>query len=159
MKNLILVVAAGLMFTSCQTQQREESTVSTGDTLTENSSTVTTTTTTTYSTPMEGDVKMGTSKVMVYRNGDWQTATTDVTLADGSVVSPDGEVEKNGNKKQLTEGEVVNSSGNFFDRTGNAISDAWEATKEGAKDAWDATKKGAEKVGDKTQEVIDDIKD
>ena len=118
-----------------------------------------TTTTTTYTQYRDGDVKMVEKKVMVYRNGNWVAADSDVTMTNGTVVKVNGEVVKDGKTRTLEDGEVVNTSGDFFDRTGNALSNAWEDTKEGAKDAWDATKKGAKKVGEKTEEVVNDIKD
>ncbi|RYG42437.1 MAG: hypothetical protein EOO01_23135 [Chitinophagaceae bacterium] len=168
MKKLLSLAAMALFFASCQSQKNEDHTVTTADTTM--STPAETTTTTTYTQYRDGDVKMVERKVMVYRNGNWVVADSDVTMTNGAVVKVNGDVVKDGKTRKLEEGEVVNTSGDFFDRTGNALSNAWEDTKEGAADAWDATKegakdagqaikKGANKVGEKTKEVVNDIKD
>lgn len=122
--------------------------------------------TVTYS---EGDVIMRDGKLMSYKNGDWVVVDKDVTLDNGTVVTTKGEVKKDGKVVVLEDGYYVNRSGNFFDRTGAAIDNAWDATKKGVENAAEATKdglqkagdaikSGAEKVGDKTKEVVEDIK-
>ncbi len=169
MKRILSLAAMALIFASCQSQQKE-SEITTESADTTMSTPAETTTTTTYTQYRDGDVKMVEKKVMVYRNGNWVVADSDVTMSNGAVVKVNGDVVKDGKTRRLEDGEVVNTSGDFFDRTGNALSNAWEDTKEGASDAWDATKegakdageaikKGANKVGEKTKDVVNDIKD
>ncbi len=55
----------------------------------------------------------------------------------------------------LNDGEVVDRTGNFFDKADNAIEDGWDATKRGAKKAGNGIEKGAKKVGEETKDVFD----
>jgi hypothetical protein len=66
------------------------------------------------------------------------------------VVKRNGEVKRGGDVVKLEEGESVDRSGRFFDKAGNAI-----------EDAWDATKKGVKKAGEEVKDVFtdDDKKD
>lgn len=122
-------------------------TVTTPDTLSQ-------TTTATY-TPAEGDVSYRNGKVVVWKNNDWVVSDKDVTLDNGVVVNRKGEVRRDKDVVNLEEGEVVSRTGNFFDKAGNAIDDAWDATKRGAKKAGNAIEKGAKKVGEKTKDALD----
>lgn len=115
-----------------------------------------TTTTVTY-TPAEGDVTYRDGKVMVWRDNDWKAAEGDVTLDNGVVVSENGHVKRDATTEvTLDDGEVVTRSGNFFDKTGDAVSDGWDATKHGVKKAGEAVGKAADAakdavVGDKDE--------
>lgn len=123
-------------------------------TTTADSTKITTATTTTYS-PVEGDVKYEGQKVLVLRNGSWVEADADVNLDNGVTVYKTGRVEKGDYEIELRDGEVVNRSGDFFDKTGNAIANAWDATKDGVSAAGRAVKKGVSKVGDKIEGALD----
>ncbi|AHF14402.1 DUF6799 domain-containing protein [Niabella soli] len=105
----------------------------------------------------EGDIiKKDDGKVYVYTNGNWVVADKEIKLDNGTVIKPNGEVKnKEGKTIVLEDGEYVNRSGNFFDKTGAAVSNAWDKTKEGVSDAATATKKGVEKAADKTGEAIE----
>jgi len=105
------------------------------------------TTTTTY-TASEGDVSYRNGKVVVYRNGQWVDSDKDVELEGGVVVRRNGRVERNGDVVELREGETVDRTGRFFDKAGNAI-----------EDAWDATKRGAKRAKEEVKEVVKDEKD
>ncbi len=107
--------------------------------------------------PAEGDATYRNGKLMVWKGNDWTEAEGDVTMQNGVVVTRKGEARRNNDVVVLDDGEVVNRSGNFFDKTGNAISDGWDATKKGVKKAGKAVGKAAEK----TKEAItgDDKKD
>lgn len=93
--------------------------------------------------PSEGDVTKKDGQVMVWHDGEWKPADSDVYLNDGVVVKRNGEVSKGDRVIVLDDGEVVNKSGRFFDKAGNAIDDAW-----------DATKKGVKKVGEEVKDVF-----
>lgn len=101
----------------------------------------------------EGDIiKKDDGKVYVYTNGNWVVADKEIKLDNGTVIKPNGEVKnKEGKIVTLGEGEYVNRSGNFFDKTGAAVSNAWDKTKEGVSNAADATKGGVEKAADATK--------
>lgn len=175
MKKFFVLAAMAAGFASCgenaSTTEAEgatktETEVTTPDPGTGN---VTTEVTTTYKAA-DGDVMLKEGKLLVNKNGEWVVAEKNITLEDGTVVTIKGDATKDGKTVSIKEGEAVNKTGKFFDRTGAAISNAWDATKEGVKDAGaaikegakdtkEAVEKGAKKVGDKTNEVIKDIKE
>ncbi|MBO9683718.1 MAG: hypothetical protein J7502_13805 [Flavisolibacter sp.] len=131
MKHLVFIaaIAAGLL--ACNTDTR-----TTNETDTSNHAAY---------APSEGDVTYRGGKVMVWHNGAWKEADNDVHLNNGVVVNRKGEVIKEDKVVVLDDGEVVNRSGRFFDKAGNAI-----------EDAWDATKKGVKKAGEKVKDVFTD---
>ncbi len=147
MTKIIVIALAALLLGACNNAE-------TGKTSTVDSINNTTTTTTMY-TPVEGDVKYEGTRVMVMRNGAWVQADDDVKLENGVTVYKNGRVERGEYEVELRDGEVVNKTGDFFDRSGTAISNAWEATKEGVSDAGRAVKKGVKKVGEKMEDAVD----
>ncbi|HUQ67429.1 MAG TPA: DUF6799 domain-containing protein [Flavitalea sp.] len=106
--------------------------------------------------PADGDVTVRDHKVMVMKNGEWVVTKEDIKLNNGVVVQRDRTVKKEGKVVEIQEGVVVNKEGNFFDKTGHAIDNAWEATKDGVKKAGNEIEKGAEKVGDKVSDAVHD---
>ncbi|WP_207496027.1 DUF6799 domain-containing protein [Aridibaculum aurantiacum] len=144
MKKLFVIALAAITFTACNTG---EDNTTTTETTTEN--------TTMDRTPSDGDVTYRDNRLRVYRNGNWTDADNDVTLENGTVVSRDGRVRREDREVRLQDGEVVSRTGDFFDRTGRAINNAWDATKEGARDAGNAVERAADKVGEKTRDVFD----
>jgi len=162
MKKIIALAVIAASFSACDTQDKKVTTTET-DTIA-----ITPIVSTMY-TPGEGDVMYKDGKVMVWRSNNWVEAEGDVTLENGIVVRRNGEVRRDDKVVVLHEGETVNRSGNFFDKTGAAIDNAWDATKKGVSKAADATEKGVnkaaeavkkagKKVGEKTKEVVRDIK-
>src|SRR5690606_7444431 len=97
-------------------------------------------------TPAEGDVTYRDNQLMVWKGNEWVLADQDVTLDNGVVVYKNGEVKKEGKTVKLEDGEVVTGVGKFFDKTGEAIEDAWSSTKKGVKEAGDAIDKAAKDV-------------
>lgn len=148
MRKMIALAFAAFSFVACKDNETEKTTVETENNASETS------TSGTY-TPAEGDVTYQGNKVRVRRNGEWVDSEEDVTLDNGIVVMRDGRVRKDGREVELEDGEIVNRTGDFFDRSGRAIENAWDATKEGAKDAGRAIKNTAEKVGDRAADVLD----
>jgi hypothetical protein len=51
---------------------------------------------------------------------------------------------------------VVNRTGRFFDRTGNAIENVWDDTKRGVKKAGKAVGNAAKKAGEKVEDAVTD---
>jgi hypothetical protein len=134
MKNVILVIMVAVML-SCNTK-------------TETTTKTDTSTNAAYA-PSEGDVTKRNGEVMVWHDGEWKAADNDVYLDGGVVVNRKGEVTREDKVIVLDDGEVVNKSGHFFDKAGNAVDDAW-----------DATKKGVKKAGEEIKDVFtDDDKD
>jgi len=145
MKKIFLI--AGLAgFVACNNDGNDATTGAT-DTSTTNSNTTTvtdanttTSTTTTSYSAKDGDVSYRNGKVVVYRNNEWVESDKDVELEGGVVVRRNGRVERNGETVELREGETVDRTGRFFDKAGNAVEDAWDATKRGAKKAKEEVK-------------------
>ncbi len=149
MKKLMLIAIAAATFTACN-----DSATTTETTTVETDTMGSSPAMTSNYTPGEGDVMYREEKVMEYRNGVWVETTTKVTLEDGAVVSKNGVVTKDGKEVKLEEGEAVSKTGRFFDRAGQGIENAWDATKKGVNEAGEAIERGAEKVGQKTKEII-----
>ena len=135
-------------FTACNNADTNNDGVVDNDTLM-TTTTTTATTNTTY-TPGEGDATYRSGKLMVYKNGDWVAADKDVTLDNDVIVYKNGEVKKDSKTVTLNDGEVVTRTGNFFDKTGAAIEDGWNATKDGVKKAGNA-------IGDAAKDVKDAV--
>ncbi|RYD89317.1 MAG: hypothetical protein EOP50_17710 [Sphingobacteriales bacterium] len=121
-------------------------------------STTTTTTTSTSSNqayaPAEGDVTRRNGKVMVYRSNTWVSADRDMTGDNGVTISRSGSVTREGKTVEIQEGETVNRSGSFWDKTGNAVSNAWDDTKHGVKKAGKAVGNAAQKVGHEVKDAV-----
>jgi hypothetical protein len=110
--------------------------------------------------PAEGDYTYKEKKVMVMKNGEWVEVKKEVKLDNGTVIEKNGTVRKDGKEVQLEEGTVVNKEGNFFDKAGHAIDNAWDATKAGVKKAGAEIEKGAQKAGEEVHDAThDDDKD
>lgn len=143
MKKLFVLAIASASIMACnddtQTKSINEDT--------RDNSTVTETpaaTTTTVYTPADGDVTYRDHKVLVMKNGEWVETEKDVTLDNNIVVYKNGKVVKDDDEIELKDGEVVNKDGNFFDKSGQAIENAW-------KDA----KKGVKKAGHEVKDAVD----
>lgn len=104
---------------------------------------------------VEGDIIMADGKLMVYTNGQWEPVERDITLDNGVVVRTNGDiVNKDGEKIVLQEGTRVSKVGAFFDKTGAAIENAWDATKQGVSNAAEATGDALEKGASATKEGV-----
>src|SRR5687768_7835408 len=141
-KLFVLSIIGAAILVSCNSENKETTSTTTNSDTTENAAAANNT----YA-PAEGDVSYRNGKVMVWRNNDWVETDEDVTLNDGVVVRRNGEVKRGDDVVKLEEGESVDRSGRFFDKAGNAI-----------EDAWDATKKGVKKAGEEVKDVFTDDK-
>jgi len=56
-------------------------------------------------------------KVMVFKNGQYQTLEKEATLSDGSVLSTSGEVKKNATIFQLKDGQSITSDGKVMEES------------------------------------------
>ena len=154
-----ILMIAGIL-SACETTPKTESTTQSG-----------TTTTTTVYTPGDGDIIMRDGKTFKWSNGAWVANEGNTTMSNGMVITSDGVVTHETKTVTLQEGETVSrETGRFFDKAGNAVDDAWDATKRGVskaagatkdalKDAGNAISRGAKKVGNKTDSIVKDIKD
>ncbi len=159
MKTIIVLALAVVSITACGDQKNTDTTTVTTDTLNsyaDTSATVVTDNTTVVNAyvPAEGDISYRGGKLMVYRNNAFVEADRDVTLDSGIVVRRNGEVVRSGTTVKLEDGETVTKTGRFFNRAGEAIDDAWDATKRGVSKAAKAVGKGAKKVGEEVKDAV-----
>lgn len=145
MKKILAIAVFATVFTACNNEAENKTTAD--DTLKAKE------VTTTY-TSADGDLTWKESKLYIYKNGEWVLVEKDITLADGTVITVNGEVKKGDKVIKLKEGEKVTTVGEFIDNTGKKVANAWEATKEGVSDAADKVKEGAEKTGEKIKDGV-----
>lgn len=66
-------------------------------------------------------------KVMIMSGGTWSALTATVTTSNGRKVSPDGEVSKNGKKRKMEEGMMIDKDGQLMDKDGKPMDNTgWE---------------------------------
>ena len=155
MNRIFVIAFAAASFTACNNTNTSSTDADT--TITDTMATIpeaTDTVTTITYIPAEGDVIYKDSKVYVMKNGAWVEADNDVTLDNGVVVYKTGTVKKDKKEIELKEGEVVNKAGNFFDKTGHAIANAWDDTKDAVGDAGRAVSKTAKKAGKEIDTLV-----
>jgi hypothetical protein len=156
MKKFIAMALVAVSVAACNDDSNTS--VTTTDTSTIINTDTTATGTTVY-TASEGDLTYRDKKLMVWRNGAWVESNEDVRLENGVVVYRTGKVTRDGKEVKLEDGEVVTRTGNFFDRSGQAIENAWDKTKEGVKDAGKAVGNAAEKAAHSMKDAVDGDKD
>lgn len=154
MKKLIVVALVATTFAACGDQNKSEVTTVDTDTSTVVTTEPTTQNTTTVYSPAEGDVTYRDGKVMVWRNGNYVAADKDVTLDNGIVINKNGQATRNGEVVVMEDGEVVTTSGRWYNKAGEGIDDAWDATKKGVRKAANAVEKGAKKVGEEVKDAV-----
>lgn len=168
MKKILALAFAAISFAACNDDGDTATTTTDSTSLTTTGTTtdtgaygdttgaLNTTTTNQAYQPAEGDVTYEQKKVRVRRNNAWVDADEDVKLDNNVTVYRDGRVSRDGKDIMIEEGEVVDRTGNFFDRAGNRIENVWDDTKRLAKNAGKKVKKGAEKVGEKVEKAVTD---
>jgi len=66
-------------------------------------------------------------KVMVMSGGSWSALSAPVTTTNGRKVSPNGEVSKNGKKRKMEEGMMIDKDGQLMDKDGKPMDNTgWE---------------------------------
>jgi len=87
---------------------------------------------TTMTTPAAAPVKDSVmqfkdGKVMIMKGGSWSALTAAVTTSNGRKVSPNGEVSKNGKKRKMEEGMMIDKDGQLMDKDGKPVDNTgWE---------------------------------
>lgn len=143
MKKIFFTVFVAGALTACNSAETNDTTATTTD----SSNNTMMATSTTY-TPSEGDVTYRNDKLMVYRNNQWEETDKEQTVGNGIVVHTNGAVSYGEKTDTLTDGQVVSHAGTFFDKSGNAIKDAWSATKHGVGEAGEAVGHAAGEAGE-----------
>ena len=66
-------------------------------------------------------------KVMIMTGGSWSALSATVKTTNGRKVSPNGEVSKNGKKRKMEEGMMIDKDGQLMDKDGKAMDNTgWE---------------------------------
>ncbi len=155
MKKIIVIAMATITFSACSENKRTDTTTEISDTAavitTEKPDIVTRNT---Y-VPADGDVTYRNGKLMVWRNGRYIESDNDITMDDRTVIRRNGEATREGKVIKLEDGETVNRSGRWYNKAGEGIDDAWDATKKGVNKAAGAVKKAGEKVGEGIKDAVD----
>ena len=156
MKKIILMALVAGSFAACNDEKKTEVTTTATDTsmTVTPDETVSATTTASVYAPAEGDIIYRSGKVMVWRNGVYVASDNDVTLDNGIVVNRNGQATRNGVVVTMEDGETVTRSGRWYNKAGEGIDDAWDATKKGVRKAANAVEKGAKKVGEEIKDVV-----
>ncbi len=159
MKRIFAILLTAASFTACNNNSTTTSTTDTtmadtGTVVAPSVTTDTVTTTTITYAPADGDVVYRDNKLYVMKNGNWVATDKVVTLNNGTVIYRDGTAKRDGKMVKLEDGEVVNKTGNFFDKSGHAIANAWGATKDAVSNAGTAVGKTAKHVGKKIDSVV-----
>ena len=160
MKRLFFVAVVAMSLVACDDQQKSTTVVTDStsmDRMNADTSMVrtnpTTTTSSVYS-PSEGDLRYRAGKLEIYKNGQFVLAETDVTIDNGVIVRRNGEVVRDGQTVRIEEGGTLTRAGRLFDKAGQGLGDAWDATKTGVRKAGEAIKKAGQKVGEETKKVV-----
>ncbi len=154
MKKFFVLAGMAAILTACNNDGSSDNTVN-NDSLRQDSINQANSASSNYQAA-EGDVSYRNGKLVVWRNNAWVDNDADVTLDNDVVVRRSGRVERNGDTVELEDGEVVTKTGRFFDRAGNAIEDAWDATKRGAKKVGSTIEKGADKAAGEVKDALKD---
>ena len=132
-KLLALLTITGSMI-ACNNAAKDSDASKDTAATTDTSSTMTTPkdTSTTISAPLPGPVKDSVmqfkdGKVMIMTGGSWSALSATVTTTNGRKVSPNGEVSKNGKKRKMEEGMMIDKDGQLMDKDGKPMDNTgWE---------------------------------
>ena len=125
-KVFALLTITGFM-TACNNSAEKDSSA-TADTAT-TTTPVTDTVSTTASQPALKDsvMQFKDGKVMIMSGGSWSALSATVTTTNGRKVSPDGQVSKNGKKRKMEEGMMIDKDGQLMDKDGKPMDNTgWE---------------------------------
>ena len=149
MKKIFLAVCVATLFAACNSEGSKTDVTTTHTDTTDKSMM----STTTY-TPSQGDITFKDRQLFIYQGDKWVATDKVTTMGNGVVVSTNGTIKNGEMTDSLAEGEIVSHTGDLYDKTGNAIHNAWDATKKGVNDAGNATKDGINKAGDAAKEGV-----
>jgi hypothetical protein len=130
-KLLALLTIAGSMI-ACNNAAKESDSAKDTATMTDTSSATMApskdTTTTMSAAPVKDSVmQFKDGKVMIMSGGSWSALSATVTTTNGRKVSPNGEVSKNGKKRKMEEGMMIDKDGQLMDKDGKPMDNTgWE---------------------------------
>jgi 3-hydroxyisobutyrate dehydrogenase-like beta-hydroxyacid dehydrogenase len=130
-KLLALLTITGSMI-ACNNAAKESDSAKDTATMTDTSSATMApskdTTTTMSAAPVKDSVmQFKDGKVMIMSGGSWSALSATVTTTNGRKVSPNGEVSKNGKKRKMEEGMMIDKDGQLMDKDGKPMDNTgWE---------------------------------
>ena len=120
-KLLALVAITGTLIACNNAAEQSSSTEATADT---NSKTVTSApdnSATAVAPVKDSLMQFKDGKVMIMMGGSWSALSAAVTTSNGRKVSPNGEVSKNGKKRKMDEGMMIDKDGQLMDKDGKLM--------------------------------------
>ena len=129
MKKLLAVLAITGSVVACNNSAKESDSSKDSATMTDTSATMAPKmdTTATAAPVKDSVMQFKDGKVMIMTGGAWTALSAPVTTSNGRKVSPNGEVSKNGKKRKMEEGMMIDKDGQLMDKDGKPMDNTgWE---------------------------------
>ena len=129
MKKLLALLAITGSVIACNNSAKESDSSKDSATMTDTSASMAPKmdTTATAAPVKDSVMQFKDGKVMIMTGGAWSALSGPVTTTNGRKVSPNGEVSKNGKKRKMEEGMMIDKDGQLMDKDGKAMDNTgWE---------------------------------
>ena len=129
MKKLLALLAITGSVVACNNSAKESDSSKDSATMTDTSATMAPKmdTTATAAPVKDSVMQFKDGKVMIMAGGAWTALSAPVTTSNGRKVSPNGEVSKNGKKRKMEEGMMIDKDGQLMDKDGKPMDNTgWE---------------------------------
>ena len=129
MKKLLALLAITGSVIACNNSAKESDSSKDSATMTDTSATMAPKmdTTATAAPVKDSVMQFKDGKVMIMTGGAWTALSAPVTTSNGRKVSPNGEVSKNGKKRKMEEGMMIDKDGQLMDKDGKPMDNTgWE---------------------------------
>jgi Domain of unknown function (DUF6799) len=129
MKKLLALLAITGSVVACNNSAKESDSSKDSATMTDTSATMAPKmdTTATAAPVKDSVMQFKDGKVMIMTGGAWTALSAPVTTSNGRKVSPNGEVSKNGKKRKMEEGMMIDKDGQLMDKDGKPMDNTgWE---------------------------------
>ena len=126
MKKLLALLAITGSVIACNNSAKESDSSKDSATMTDTSATMAPKmdTTATAAPVKDSVMQFKDGKVMIMTGGSWSALSGPVTTTNGRKVSPNGEVSKNGKKRKMEEGMMIDKDGQLTDANGKLVDNA-----------------------------------
>ena len=129
MKKLLALLAITGSVIACNNSAKESDSSKDSATMTDTSASMAPKmdTTATAAPVKDSVMQFKDGKVMIMTGGSWSALSGPVTTTNGRKVSPNGEVSKNGKKRKMEEGMMIDKDGQLMDKDGKPMDNTgWE---------------------------------
>jgi hypothetical protein len=131
MKKLLALLTITGALIACNNSSKQSDTSKDSTATTDTSATMAPTQDTSKATAMapvkDSVMQFKDGKVMIMVGGSWSALSAPVTTTNGRKVSPNGEVSKNGKKRKMDEGMMIDKDGQLMDKDGKPMDNTgWE---------------------------------